>query len=383
MRWAPSPLDYPVKIVVATDSFKGSLDAPAACAAIRDGLLRARPDLEVVCCPMADGGEGTAAALQSALGGRWIRRRVTGPLPDLAVEAAFVHLPAEQIAIVEMASAAGLPRITPEQRNPERTTTYGVGDLLRDAAALSPRRILLTLGGSATVDGGIGMASALGWRFLDARGEPVVHGGAGLRRIERIDGSAAQRMPEVEALCDVRHPLVGPEGAARVFGPQKGADPGMVERLEAGLERLASLIERDLGLRVRDLPGGGAAGGLGAAAVAFLGARLTPGVDAVLRATRLEDTLRGADWAITGEGRLDATSLRGKVVSGVARAASRAGAPVAVFAGSVALPPAEWRAGGIADAIPLTGNGVSIEEAVRDAAAHLRRAAESWARRSL
>ncbi len=372
-----------MKIVIAPDSFKGSLDAPDVCAAIREGLRRARPDLEILCRPMADGGEGTAAALQSAMGGEWVRLRVTGPLPDLKVESAFVHLPSERIAIVEMAAAAGLPLTPPDRRNPERTTTYGVGELLRAAAALAPRRILLTLGGSATVDGGIGMASALGWRFLDAHGQPILHGGAGLNRIEHLDGRAALRMPEVEALCDVQHPLVGPDGAARVFGPQKGADPEMVERLDAGLARLAALIERELGVRVRDLPGAGAAGGLGAAAVAFLGARLTPGIEAVLRAARLDDALRDADWAITGEGRFDATSLRGKVVSGVIGAASRARARIAVFAGSVALTPDDWRSAGIADAVSLVGPGVTAAEAIRHAAAHLRQAAEAWARRSL
>lgn len=372
-----------MKVVVAPDSFKGSLDAAAVAAAIAEGVQSARPDADVVRRPLADGGEGTAATLRSALGGEWVRVRVTGPLPDLRLDAAFVHVPAAHLAIVEMAAAAGLPLIPPDRRNPERTTTYGVGELLRAASALAPKRILLTLGGSATVDGGIGMASALGWRFLDDRGEPVGQGGAALSRIARIDGANAARLPEVEALCDVRNPLLGPEGAARIFGPQKGADPAMVERLEAGLARLADLIERDVGVRVHELPGGGAAGGLGAASVAFLGARLVPGVDAVIRAVSLNEALRGAAWVITGEGRFDATSLKGKVVSGVLTAARRAGARVAVFAGSVALSPSEWAAAGVADAISLVGPQVKAEDAIRNAAQYLRAAAAEWARRRL
>jgi glycerate kinase len=337
----------------------------------------------MICRPIADGGEGTAEALREAMGGCWVRERVTGPLPDMTVEAAFVHIPREGIAVVEMAAAAGLPMVPAGLRNPERTTTHGVGQLLDAAAARSPRRILLTLGGSATVDGGVGMAMALGWRFFDDEGAPVGLGGAALYRIARIDGDRALRLPPIDALCDVRHTLVGPEGAARVFGPQKGANAAMVERLESGLERLADLIERQLGIPVRDLPGGGAAGGLGAAAVAFLGARLTPGVEAVLRAVRLDDALRDADWVITGEGRFDATSLRGKAVSGVAAAAHRAGARVAVLAGHVALHPAEWRAAGITEACSMVSGAFTEEDAIRHAAARLRAIAEDWARRSL
>lgn len=372
-----------MKIVVAPDSYKGSLDAADAAIAIAEGIRSACPTADVVCRPLADGGEGTAATLRSALGGEWVRARVTGPSPDLRRDAAFVHVPDARLAVVEMAAAAGLPLTPPERRNPERTTTYGVGELLRAAAALAPSRILLTLGGSATVDGGIGMAAALGWRFLDERGEAVGHGGAALSRIARIDGAHALRLPEVEALCDVRNPLVGPEGAARIFGPQKGADPAMVERLEAGLGRLADLIERDVGMRVHDLPGGGAAGGMGAAAVGFLGARLVPGIDAVIRAVSLDGALQGAEWAITGEGRFDATSLKGKVVSGVLSAARRAGARVAVFAGSVALSPSEWAAAGVADAVSLVGSRATAEDAIRNAAQYLRAAAVEWARRRL
>ncbi len=341
-----------MKVVVAMDSFKGSLPADAACAAVRSGILDAHPEAEVVMSPMADGGEGTAAAVIAATGGTWVPAKVMGPLPEMRVEARYAWLPAGRSAageanghrligdgtgaLVEMAAASGLELLESRERNPLRTTTFGTGELMAAAAAQGADRLWLAIGGSATVDGGTGAAMALGWRFLDERGLPVGFGGGVLTRIAHIEAPEPTRraFPPVTVLCDVDNPLVGEEGAARVFGPQKGADPEMVATLERGLAGLADVIERDLGEDVRYVPGAGAAGGLGAGALAFFDADLMSGVDAVMEATGLEGALSGADWVVTGEGRFDEQSLRGKVVAGVAEAAHRAGVPLAVIAGS-------------------------------------------------
>lgn len=340
-----------MKVVVAMDSFKGSLQAGTACAAVRSGILDAHPEAEVRMSPMADGGEGTAEAVIAATGGAWVPAQVMGPLPEMRVEARYAWLPAGSSAgdanghrfigdgtgaLVEMAAASGLELLEGRDRNPLRTTTFGTGELLAAAAARGADRLWLAIGGSATVDGGTGAAMALGWRFLDERRRPVGFGGGELARIAHIEAPepAGRDLPPVTVLCDVDNPLVGEEGAARVFGPQKGADSEMVVALERGLCSLADVIERDLGEDVRYVPGAGAAGGLGAGALAFFDADLMSGVDAVMEATGLEQALSGADWVVTGEGRFDEQSLRGKVVAGVAEVARRFGVPVAVIAGS-------------------------------------------------
>lgn len=341
-----------MKVVVAMDSFKGSLRASAACEAVRDGLLDALPEVEVVISPMADGGEGTAEALITATGGEWVAARVTGPLPEMRVESRYAWLPARDRragagtghrlaatgsgALVEMATASGLELLGDDERNPLETTTFGTGELLAAAVARGADRLWLAIGGSATVDGGVGAAMALGWMFLDEDGEAIGLGGGELERIAHIEPPepTSPDLPPVTVLCDVDNPLLGEEGAAHVFGPQKGADPEKVAALELGLANLATVIERDLGKDVRFVPGAGAAGGLGAGALAFFDAELRSGVDAVIEATGLEGTLAGADWVVTGEGRFDEQSLRGKVVAGVTEAARRNGLPVAVIAGS-------------------------------------------------
>ena len=369
-----------MKLVAAADSFKGSLDARSACEAIREGVLQARPDWTVAVKPMADGGEGTAAAVMAALGGEWVPVRVTGPLESMEVDAGYAWFPHhDRTALVEMAAANGLTLLPPARRNPLLTTTFGTGELIRAAAVQGARRILLAVGGSATVDGGAGAAAALGWRFLDDAGQPVGPGGGELERIARILLPERAGLPPVEVLCDVKNPLCGERGAAHVFAPQKGASREAVQRLERGLEHLARLIETTLGKDLRDLPGGGAAGGLAAGAVAFMNATLTSGIERLIEVSGLEQDLRGADWVVTGEGCFDEPSLHGKVVSGVAVAARRAGARVAVIAGQVRLSEAEWRSAGIETATALTGPGVTTDEAVRRAQELLREAARRWA----
>lgn len=357
-----------MKIVICMDSWKGSLSAEEACARVGEGICSARPEAEVVWGPMADGGEGTLELVAARRPGERRRVEVAGPLPGRRVRAGYLRWPQEESALIEMAACAGLPLLTAEERNPMRTTTFGVGELMADAAGAGARETVLALGGSATVDGGAGMAQALGWRFLDARGRDLEPGGGPLRRLARIVPPPRSLEMSVRVMCDVTNPLLGPRGAAAVFGPQKGATPEQVARLEEGLERLAERVERDLGMPgVGGVPGGGAAGGMAAGALAFLGGRLTPGVEEVMRLCGIEDLLREADWVVTGEGRLDSQSLGGKVVSGVLSLARRVGVPVAVVAGDCALSAEDCAREGIRHAISAKPEGMSVEEAMRQA----------------
>jgi glycerate kinase len=383
-----------VKIVVALDSFKGSLTAVQACDIVAQALRSAVPGVEVVTKPMADGGEGTASVLMAAAGGQWIGRRVMGPLPEMEVEAGFVWLPDNRTALVEMATASGLPLLKPEQRNPLRTTTYGTGQLIQAALDHGANHVLLAIGGSATVDGGVGAAMALGWRFLTKEGEETGFGGARLSQIARIvrpvcsvPVRASEETPHgvttnvtVEVLCDVDNPLCGAHGAARVFGPQKGATPEMVGELEEGLGHLAQVVKEQLDRDIACLPGAGAAGGLAAGAVAFMNARLVPGIDAIMSQTRLAEAVTGADWVVTGEGSFDEQSLRGKVVSGVTRIARAAGAKVAVCAGQVRLEPGTYRQAGIEAAVACMERGMELDYALAHSAELLDGAARRFAR---
>jgi len=356
-----------VKIVLAFDSFKGSLTAKEACRVVAETLRDLQADWHIESVPLADGGEGTAQTLVDACLGLWrFVEGVTGPLPEMQISAPFGWLPETRTAVIEMARASGLPLLTPAQRNPLRTTTFGTGQLLAAGVKAGARRLILTLGGSATVDGGTGAARALGWRFLDAVGQEVPLGGEGLLRIAKLV-APSEILPPVEAWYDVRNPLLGSNGAARVYGPQKGADEAMVAQLEKGLEHLADLVERQLGMRLHDLPGGGAAGGFGFGAKAFLGAQLAPGAQGVMQAVGLEQALAGADWVITGEGALDSQSLQGKVVGEVARLAGRRQVKVAVLTGRLRLDSAACQAAGLARCEQLVMPGMSTEQAISQA----------------
>ena len=352
-----------MKIVVALDKFKGSLTAPEACEIVRRALPATA---EIIVKPMADGGDGTATALHAALGGEWISQTVAGPLPATPCTARYLWLAHERRAFVEMAQASGLVLLKPEQRNPLLTTTYGTGELLADAIRRGAERIWLAIGGSATTDGGIGAATALGWQFLDARGQPVQPVGGELERIVTLRSPGA-KLPPVDVLCDVDNPLCGEHGAARVFGPQKGATPAMVKQLDNGLRHLAGLVQAQLGKDILNVPGAGAAGGLGGGAFAFLNARLVPGIETVMTASRLAEDLAGADWVITGEGQFDEQSLRGKVVAGVTALARKHGVKVAVLAGRVKLGEATWRQAGIEIAQAIAPTTLSTTEAMRRA----------------
>lgn len=358
-----------MKIVLAFDSFKGSLPADVACRQAALALAEALPEATLVEKPLADGGEGTAAALLSARGGDWIPCPATGPLPEMTVDAGFALLPDRETAVVEMASASGLTLLRPNQRNPLATTTHGTGELIRAAIERGARRVLLAVGGSATIDGGIGAAHALGWRFLDHQDQELPPFGGSLPLIASIRTPSPNAMkPEsVVVLADVTNPLCGSAGAARVYGPQKGATPEAVELLDAGLANLAAHIHHELGVEVLSIPGGGAAGGLAAGAVAFLGARIARGIDTVMDAVALDESLAGADWVITGEGSFDAQSLQGKVVSGVLARARARGIRVAVLAGRVGLDPDQSRAAGVDYVDGITPPNLALADALQQA----------------
>jgi len=338
-----------LKVAVAPDSFKGSLSALQAASCIERGLKDALGDVTVVKIPMADGGEGTVRAIADATGGRIVSRAVRGPR-GRSVKASFSMSGDGATAVIEMASASGLVLLKPAQRNPMLTSTFGTGQLIAAALKLGAKRILVGIGGSATNDGGTGMARALGVRFLDSRGRDVREGGCGLADIDHIDMSGllpALRGATVEVACDVDNPLTGPRGAARVYAPQKGATPSMVKTLDAGLAHLARVIKKDLARDILRVPGSGAAGGLGGGLMAFLGGTLRPGIEIVMDAVGLKRKLRGCHLVITGEGRMDGQTAFGKTPAGVATMAKSLGIPVIGISGSVGADVSKVRAVGI------------------------------------
>lgn len=368
-----------MRIVIAPDSFKECLSAFDAACSIAEGARRVFPEAELELVPMADGGEGTVDALVQATGGAYAEAEVCGPLGD-PVRARYGRLGDGRTAVIEMAAAAGLPLAPVERRDPLKATSRGVGELIRHAIDGGARRVILGIGGSATNDGGAGMAQALGFSLRDADDEELPPGGAALARLARIEVSAVCPLPdqtEVLVACDVRNPLCGPEGASRVYGPQKGASPADVEILDAALRHFAGVVASQLGAEVLDIPGGGAAGGLGAGLVAFLGAELRPGVDLVAEACGLARRIEGSDLVITGEGRMDGQTVHGKTPIGVARLARNAGVPVLALAGSLGQ---GWRAvyeHGIDAAFSIVPGPASLAEACAAAPALLADTAEA------
>ena len=323
------------KCVVVSDSFKGTVSSCEICAIAQRVIPRHFPACEVVCIPVADGGEGTVDCFVQAMGAQRVEITVTNALGEKSA-AAYARL--GELAIIEMAAAAGLPQVG-ERRCPGTATTYGVGELIAHAIDSGCRKILLGLGGSATNDGGCGCAAALGVRFYDADGQSFIPAGDTLGSIARIDTAKAEarlRSVEITVMCDVTNPLYGPTGAAYVFAPQKGADAEKVKSLDAGLRHFGDVIRSQYGLDVSAMPGAGAAGGMGAGCVALLGGTIQSGIDAVLDVTGFDRQLEGADLVITGEGRIDSQSADGKVVSGVARRTRAKGVPLIAIAGGIA-----------------------------------------------
>src|SRR6266566_6185229 len=326
-----------MRILIAPQSFKGSLTAAQAGQAIAQGVRAAYPLAEIEIVPIADGGEGTVQALVYATGCQIVQQTVTGPLGE-PVPAFFGLLGDGSTAALEMAAAAGLPLVPPERRDPRITTTYGVGELIQAALDHGSRHFIIGIGGSATNDGGAGMAQALGVSLLSRQGTEIARGGAALATLVHISTSTMDpRLQKctVEVACDVTNPLCGPTGATAVYGPQKGATPEMIEELDKALAHYAKIIEQDLGMSVRDIPGAGAAGGLGAGLIAFLHAKLRPGAQIVFEAVHLEERIRTADLVITAEGQIDAQTAYGKSVGAVAEIAKRYDLPVLAFAGSL------------------------------------------------
>jgi len=397
-----------MRVVVAPDKFEGSLTAGQAAQAIQAGLLRARPDAEVIALPLGDGGAGTLEALVAS-GFERVPVLASGPTGEpveatIAVQGLSLG-PARRptrsdparltarhrdtrarVAFVEMAEASGLKRLPGGRRAPLEATSYGTGELLRAALDRGVRKLVLGVGGSATTDGGAGMAAALGARFLDDAGAELPPGGAALLRLARVDTAGLDprlRDVEVTVAADVDNPLVGPEGAAHVFGPQKGAGPDDVLLLDSALRRYARVLAADLGIDLAATPGAGAAGGLGAGAIAFLGARIRSGIELVLELIGFDQAVATADLVVTGEGKLDAQSLRGKAPVGVARAATAHGVPVVALAGVVEIAARELRAAGFEEAHALTELEPDPARSMAEAAPLLERLAErvgrTWA----
>lgn len=326
-----------MRVVVAPDSYKGSMSAVEVADIIEKGLKTVFPDAEISKVPIADGGEGTVDAFLAALGGERRELEVTGPLGD-KVKAFFGILPGGETAVVEMAAASGLPLVPPEKRNPLVTTTYGTGELIKAALEAGCSTIIVGIGGSATNDGGMGMAQALGIGFYDSRGEELGFGGENLGKLAKIEMAGLNpkvKTAKILVACDVDNPLCGPHGASAVFGPQKGATPEMVEVLDRGLACFARVIKEQAGADIFNMPGAGAAGGLGAGLVGLLGAELRPGIEIVIENTGLAEKISGADLVITGEGRTDFQTARGKAPVGIARLAKKYQVPVIAISGSL------------------------------------------------
>ena len=364
------------------DSFKGSLSAAEVCRAIDEGIGSVLPDVEVVSLPLADGGEGTIESLVFTLGGEVREAVVHDPL-GREVKASYGVLVDGRTAVVELAQASGLPLLSEEERNPLIVSTYGTGQLISRCLDEGYRNILLGLGGSATNDAGTGMLRALGVRFLDEAGVPLPEGGGSLGALRTIDLSGMDpRIAEARFTCvtDVRNPLCGDNGASRIFGPQKGASDEDVALLDAALATFAQVVHRQLGVDVADVPGAGAAGGTGAGALALLGAELRPGFDLLADLYGFDERIAGADLIITGEGRLDAQTESGKVVSGVCARAAKQGVPVVALCGSVTVTAKEMDALGLAGALSIVGGPCALSEAVKNAYKWTRERAEQLMR---
>jgi len=356
-----------VKIVIAPDSFKGSLSARDLCAAIHRGIKRVLPHAQVIEMPLADGGEGTMENMVYATSGTTVALQVRGPL-GRPVIAAYGVLGDRRTCVIEMAQASGLPLVPEQERNPLLTSTYGTGELIRHALDQGLREFVIGLGGSATNDAGTGMLRALGMELFDAAGHPLPEGGGALRQCARVEaGQLDERIGESRFVIasDVTNPLCGPQGASYIFGPQKGATPEMVTRLDAALDHFAELVLKDTGREVRHLAGAGAAGGTGAALLAYFDAQMRSGIDVVMEALQIEKALQQADLVITGEGRLDTQTLSGKVIAGVCRIAQSQNIPVIGLCGATELSAAQLEQLGMRASFSIVPGPCSIEAAMR------------------
>lgn len=369
-----------MKIVIAPDSYKESLSALEVAQAIEAGFREIFPEAEYHKLPMADGGEGTVQAMLDAIGGRWLSARVRGPL-GTPVEARY-GLTDHGLAVIEMAAASGLAHLTPSQRNPLITSSHGTGELIRAALDAGARSFLLGIGGSATNDGGAGMLQALGLRLLDANGADLPPGGAALAQLESIDSSNLD--PRLHACvfdiaCDVVNPLTGPQGASAVFGPQKGATPSMVLQLDQCLLQFARVVKNSTGIEVDQVAGAGAAGGMGAALLAFMQGKLRSGSEIVAEAIGLAEAIQDADLVITGEGRIDSQTIQGKTPMGVARVAQRHACPVIAIGGCLSADSGVVHQHGLSATMAAVSRACSVQEALAEAAPNVQRTARNAA----
>jgi len=365
-----------VRILVALDSFRGTLSARQGCEIVAQGLRSALPKAKVLTHPMADGGEGTAEVLARALEGKRRRARVTAPLPGGRMEPEYWWVPERKLALLDVASVAGLVLMPSGRRNPEEASTRGLGELIEGAAWAGAAEIWCGAGGCATVDAGVGAAAALGWRFLDAAGRPIPPGTEGLLRLHSVEPPVpAPGLPPLSILCDVATPLLGEDGAAHASCIAASRDPERIEVLDRALDHFAMVVRQQLGIDVTNLPGSGAAGGFGAGAVAFLGGHLLSGVERVKATTDFEAALDRADWVVTGEGGVDDSSLVGKVLSGVLVSARARGIPVAVVTGELDIPRETLAARGVREVCCLTELAGSFLAPLVDPAEWLRRGA--------
>jgi len=380
LNFRPNPwfFDLDMKIVIAPQGFKGGISGLEAARAIARGVLAAAPDAETVLVPVADGGDGTLHALVDATGGEIFTSTVTGPI-NQQVEAQWGVMGDGRTAVIEMARASGLAMVPSRRRNPKVTTTLGTGEILKEAMAQGYERVIVGLGGSATNDGGAGMATALGARFLDSSGNALPSGGGALASLDRIDTSGLlERLAGVEiiAATDVTNPLCGPTGASAVYGPQKGASSEVVAELDAALLNFARVVKRDTGCDVLDTPGSGAAGGLGAGLLAFAGAKIQSGIDMVCQVLDFDRHLAGADLVITGEGRADRSTVFDKAPVGVARHAKAHGIPTVLLAGSLGEGHEELYEHGVASVLCISDGAMTFEQALSRTGAMLEGTAE-------
>lgn len=360
-----------MKVVIAIDSLKGSLSSMEAGTAIKDGILVAKPDAEVIVKPLADGGEGTTDALIEGMNGERIDLTVTGPM-HTPVDAYYGYLKDTNTAVMEMASAAGITLVPDSEKNPLLATSYGVGEMINDAIQRGCRNFIIGIGGSVTNDGGIGMLKALGVRFLDENGEDAGEGGQALAKVARIDVSGMNPLLKechIQVACDVNNPLCGENGSTYVYGPQKGVTEDMKKTLDEAMVHFARVTSETLENDYMNTPGAGAAGGLGYAFLAYTGAALTPGIELILDAVGLEEELSGADVVVTGEGRLDFQTAMGKAPVGVARLAKKYNAKVIAFAGSVTKEATACNKEGIDAFFPILRSVCTLAEAMDPVAA--------------
>lgn len=358
-----------MKVLICPDSFKDCLEAAEVANCIAEGIKRVDSTAEITQIPLADGGEGFVQTMLAALGGQLITQEVLDPL-GRPIQAFFGMLDDQQTAVIEMAAASGIELLQPDERNPLTASTFGTGQLMQAAMAKSCRKLIIGIGGSATNDGGTGMAKALGFRFLDKNGQEIAEGGGSLNQLATIESSdvfSLLKKTTILTACDVTNPLTGPEGASAIYGPQKGATPDLVDLLDRNLEHLSVIIAKDLQLDVLKLPGGGAAGGLGAGLVAFAGATLLNGFEIVKKETGLEQAILQSDVVITGEGKMDRQTKQGKTPWGVAQLAKKHGKPCIGIAGFLGEGYRELYSEGFTSVFALPNGPASLHESIQQA----------------